>query len=150
MSQDQLQKMSQQKSQGAYFLQLGVTDAKDVVVGPSVPSLADRVNQQRYLQLIPASTADVFPNSPDIHGYLYDHRAAFGTTKGERQKKNRPNTSTCILRLLDVQLRARRPKRSRPYSPRAGKPQFQGTTGGFLYSIGFSELAPGSCGQRES
>jgi len=64
MSQDQLQKMSQLKSQGAYFL-LSWTltqDATEVVAGPSVLSLADQVNQQLYLKLIPASTAGAFPN----------------------------------------------------------------------------------------
>lgn len=64
MSQDQFQKMSQQKSQGAYFL-LSWTltqDAQEVLVGPSILSTADEVNQQLYLKLMQASTAGVFPN----------------------------------------------------------------------------------------
>ena len=64
MSQDQLQKLSQQKSQGAYFL-LSWTltqDAEEVLVGPSILSIADQVNQQLYLKLMQASTAEVFRN----------------------------------------------------------------------------------------
>ena len=64
MSQDQLQKMSQQKSQGAYFL-LSWTltqDVEEVLVGPSVLYLADQVKQQLYLKVMQASTAEVFPN----------------------------------------------------------------------------------------
>ena len=64
MSQDQLGKMAMQKPQGTYFL-LSWTltqDAEQVIVGPSILSLADHVNQLLYLRLMQASTATVFPN----------------------------------------------------------------------------------------
>ena len=64
MSQDQLQKMARQTPQGTYFL-LSWTltqDTGQVLVGPSILSLADQVNQLLCLRLMQASTAEVFPN----------------------------------------------------------------------------------------
>jgi len=64
MSQDQLRKMAMQKSQGTYFL-LSWTltqDENQVIVGPSILSLADQVNQLLYLRLMQVSTTTVFPN----------------------------------------------------------------------------------------
>jgi hypothetical protein len=64
MSQDQLQKMAQQKPQGTYFL-LSWTltqDGGQAIAGPSILSLADQANPFLYRTVMQASTAGVFPN----------------------------------------------------------------------------------------
>jgi hypothetical protein len=64
MSQDQLSKMALQKPQGTYFLlSWTLTQGADqVIVGPSILSLANRANQLLYLKLMQGSTTKVFPN----------------------------------------------------------------------------------------
>ena len=64
MSHDQLRMMALQKPQVTYFLRSWTLPqgAEQVIVGPSILSLADHVNQLLYLRLMQASTATVSPN----------------------------------------------------------------------------------------